>query len=393
MRRNSANKPRYPKYATFGNRRGGNKIPDPIPTHLLIKKAEPVVAEDVYTPKHRFTDFAVHPQLQQTIASKKYVTPTPIQDQAIPYLLEGRDVVGIANTGTGKTAAFLIPSINKLLQDRSKKLLIITPTRELAVQIQQEAFELTRGMKLYSTLVIGGVSMHPQKQQLRRNPQIVIGTPGRLTDMQEQGFIRFGEYQSIVLDEVDRMLEMGFVQPVTRIIKQLPQERQSMFFSATMSSEIERVMHSVMQNHITISVKKRETSNNVDQDVVRVEGRDKMTVLDEVLRSEGFERVIVFGRTKHGIDKIEKILARQGHLVTAIHGNKRQNQRQRALQDFKNGRATILLATDVAARGLDIPDVSHVINYDHPATYQEYVHRIGRTGRANKKGTALTFVD
>lgn len=376
----------------MGNR-PKQKIPDPLPTHLLIKKADPVVKEEIYIPKHTFADFPVHPQLKQNIVNKGYVTPTPIQDQAIPELLDGRDVVGIANTGTGKTAAFLIPSINKLIADRSKKILVITPTRELAAQIQEEADSLIKGLNLYSVLIIGGVGMFPQKKALQRRPQIVIGTPGRLTDLQQQGDIRFNEYHTIVLDEVDRMLEMGFVQPVSRIINQLPQQRQSLFFSATMTPEIERIMHSFMKDHVTISVKKRETSNNVDQDVVRVEGRDKIEVLDEVLRSHGFDRVIVFGRTKHGIDKIERILAKKGHLVTAIHGNKRQSQRIRALDDFKNGRAVILLATDVAARGLDIPNVSHVINFDHPATYQEYVHRIGRTGRANKKGVALTFVE
>lgn len=369
------------------------KVPAQLPTHLLIKKADPIVQEEAYQPKHTFADFTVDPRLHTAIAKKGYTIPSPIQDQAIPPLLQGRDVVGIANTGTGKTAAFLIPSINALINDRSKKILIITPTRELAVQIKDEADSLTAGLGVQSVLVIGGVSMYPQKKALRSKPGIVIGTPGRLTDMKQQGEIRFKEYHTIVLDEVDRMLEMGFVEPVSKIINQLPEKRQSLFFSATMTPEIERVMHAFMKDHVTISVKKTETSNRVEQDVVRVQGRDKMGVLDEVLRTQGFDRVIIFGRTKHGIDKMEKILGRQGHLVTAIHGNKRQNQRIRALTDFKSGRANVLLATDVAARGIDIPDVSHVINYDHPSTYQEYVHRIGRTGRANKKGTALTFVD
>jgi ATP-dependent RNA helicase RhlE len=387
------NNNRNHNYRGHNNRSGRKQKQMDVDLTLLVKKAVAPINEEVYQPQHTFSDFALHPQLKQNIISHGYVTPTPIQDQAIPHLLEGRDVVGIANTGTGKTAAFLLPLITKIMQNRSENVLIVTPTRELAVQIQDEAIVFTNGMGIGSVLCIGGVSMYHQIQGLRRRPNIVIGTPGRLKDLQKQGCLYFGSYRTIVLDEVDRMLDMGFINDVRHMISLLPQQRQSLFFSATLSPAIRDVMHTFLRNPVTVSVKSQETAANVEQDVIRTNGRDKLDILHDLLVSEGVEKAIVFGRTKYGVEKIARQLDRRGFRVAALHGNKSQNQRQRALDQFKQNRINVLLATDVAARGLDIPNVTHVINFDLPATYDDYVHRIGRTGRANKKGIALSFID
>lgn len=359
---------------------------------LFIKKAVETQQEE-YVPEHNFTDFLISDSLKHNIVSRGYKTPTPIQDKTIPPLLEGRDVIGIANTGTGKTAAFLIPLINKIVNARTQKVLIITPTRELAVQIQDEFIAFARNLNLSSVLCIGGVNIYTQIQHLRRNPHFVIGTPGRLKDLEQQGKIHFGDYQNIVLDEVDRMLDMGFISDITYITSRLPKNRQSLFFSATLPAKVKSVMQTFLRNPITISVKSADTSSNVDQDIVKLNGRAKIDVLHDLLAQDGFSKVLVFGRTKHGMEKLFRLLTKRGFKVAAIHGNKNQNQRQRALEEFKHNRINILLATDVASRGLDIDNVTHVINYDTPQSFEDYVHRIGRTGRANNKGVALTFVD
>lgn len=373
----------------FSHNRRMQKSFDP---SMLVKKAE-VQVEEVYTPKHNFADFEVVPQLKANIVAKGYITPTPIQDQAIKPLLEGRDVVGLANTGTGKTAAFLIPLINKVVKDNTQRVLIVAPTRELAVQIEQEFRQFARGLNIYSVLCIGGVSINPQIFQLRRNPQFVIGTPGRLKDLENQRRLNFGSFRTIVLDEVDRMLDMGFINEVKYIVGRLSSPRQSLFFSATLPSNAQSVMGEFLKDPVIISVKTRESAANVDQDVVRLNGREKIDVLHDLLVQEHFQKVLVFGRTKWGTEKLARALERKGHRVAAIHGNKNQSQRQRAIDSFKANRVQVLLATDIASRGLDINDVSHVINYDLPESYEDYIHRIGRTGRANKKGIALTFVE
>lgn len=360
---------------------------------LLVKKAELQQETVVYKPQHNFADFHICDKLKSNIRNKGYVSPTPIQDQAIPQLLQNKDVVGIANTGTGKTAAFLIPLINKVFLNRSQRVLIIAPTRELAVQIKDECDGFTGGMNITSLIAIGGVGMHPQIQGLRRNPNFLIGTPGRLKDLHKQGHLNFNFYNNIVLDEVDRMLDMGFIADIKFIIGQLPERRQSLFFSATLSPEIQGIMQSFLYNPITISVTTGTTSKNVDQDIVKLDGRAKIDVLHDLLIQDGFEKVLVFGRTKWGIEKLTKNLRERGFTAASIHGNKNQNQRQRALDEFKQNKIQILLATDVASRGLDISDVTHVINYDLPESYDDYVHRIGRTGRADKKGFALSFIE
>ncbi|MEK7595034.1 MAG: DEAD/DEAH box helicase [Patescibacteria group bacterium] len=373
----------------FGGRKSGFKF-DP---SVLVKRAILQAPEEEYISKHTFNDFEICDKLKSSILAKGYKIPTPIQDQAIPLLLSGRDVVGVANTGTGKTAAFLIPLINKIFTTKTEKILIIAPTHELAIQIQEECIAFTRGMYIFSTLCVGGMSIWNQISSLKRNPSIVIGTPGRLKDLRNRGEINFANYRSIVLDEVDRMLDMGFINDIKFIISQLPVERQSLFFSATLSQDIKVVMHSFLRDPMIISVKKQETAHNVDQDVVKTNGQQKIEVLHDLLIKEGFEKVLVFGRTKWGVEKLAKELLQRGFKVASLHGDKNQNQRKRALEEFKQNRVKIMLATDVASRGLDISDITHVINYDLPETYEDYVHRIGRTGRANKKGTALSFID
>ena len=378
---------RKPSYSRHYQREGK------IDLSLLVKKAGGLEFKPIYKAKNSFEDFEINAKLKQNIKNRGYTTPTPIQDDAIPQLLQDKNVVGIANTGTGKTAAFLIPLINKLSINRFEKVLIIVPTRELAVQIQDEFTSFTRGMGLYSILCIGGVGIYPQIKGLQRNPNVVIGTPGRLKDLEKRKSLNFSLYNSIVLDEVDRMLDMGFIKDISHIISHLPEKRQSLFFSATLSSSVRTVMEAFVRNPVTISVKSQETPINVDQDVIRTGGRPKIDVLADLLRKEGFNKVLIFGRTKWGIEGLAKQLVQKGFNIATIHGNKNQNQRQKALDHFKQNKTPILLATDVASRGLDINDITHVINYDLPKNYEDYIHRIGRTGRANKKGTALSFID
>lgn len=360
---------------------------------MFIKKVEETVAAPIYTPKHMFADFAIADQLKTNIAHKGYTAPTPIQDQAIPHLLEGKDLIGTANTGTGKTAAFLIPLVHNILTNKTERALIITPTRELAAQIQSELAAFKYGMNLNSVLCIGGVNINNQIQLLRKNPEFVIGTPGRLKDLEKQKIIHFARYNAIVLDEVDTMLDMGFINDIKYIIARLPKKRHSLFFSATLSPEIKPVMESFLQNPVAVSVKTRQSAENVNQDIVKIGQKNKIDVLHDLLIKPEFAKVIIFVRTKRNVDKLAGILRERGFNVATIHGNKTQSQRKKSLDTFKNNKIKILLATDVVARGIDIDDVSHVINYDMPQTHEDYIHRIGRTGRANKVGQALTFVD
>lgn len=358
----------------------------------FIKKATPVTVEE-YRSTHKFEDFGLVSPLLQNILGHGYSTPTPIQDQSIEQIMRGRDVIGLASTGTGKTAAFLIPLIHKLYRDRSQKILIVVPTRELASQIMDEFKMLTRDMKLYATQVIGGASMNRQIYDLRRNPHVIIGTPGRLKDLVMRKVIYLEDFANIVLDEVDLMVDIGFINDIKFFVSMLPKNRQSLFFSATISPKIQEVLNGFVKDPVTVSVKKQVTSENVDQDVVRVtENQKKIEVLHDLLIKEECKKVLIFGRTKHGIDKLHKELEVRGFKLGSIHGNKSQSQRQRVLDSFKSDQIKILLATDVASRGLDIPNVSHVINYELPETYEDYIHRIGRTGRAGNTGIALTFI-
>ncbi len=361
---------------------------------IFIKRAQSSSAEDMRVSSKTFADFNISDYLKVNIQNKGYTIPTPIQEKSIPAILEGRDLIGLANTGTGKTAAFLIPIINKIFNDKTQKAFIITPTRELAVQINDEIRAFAQNMGIYTALLIGGSNMHRQMSDLRRNPHIVIGTPGRLRDLMERRALHLNNFQTFVLDEVDLMVDIGFINDVKYFISFLPRIRQSLFFSATISSKIREILSNFVKNPVTVSVKVQDTAENVDQDVVKVVNKDKkIDQLHDLLIKDEFEKVLIFGKTKHGIEKLHRELDFRGFKVGAIHGNKTQGHRQRILQNFKTDQINILLATDVASRGLDIPDVSHVINYDLPQTYDDYIHRIGRTGRAGKTGIALTFVE
>lgn len=374
-----------------GNSRPKSRIGHDI--NMFIKKADAVAEEASFVPVHHFNDFDIATPLKENIAQKGYTQPTPIQDQAIEPILEGRDLIGLANTGTGKTAAFLIPVINKIFTNRNEKCLIIAPTRELAVQINEEFRSFANGMKLYSSLVIGGANIHRQIQEIRRNPHVVIATPGRLRDLVEHKDLYLEDFATVILDEVDLMVDIGFIQDVKFFIGLMPERRQSLFFSATISPKIREVLQAFVRNPITISVKKQDTAQNIDQNVVKVIPGKKVEQLHDLLIKDEFEKVLIFGRTKRGVEKLNRELEYRGFKVGAIHSNKTQGHRQRILQSFKQNQIQVLLATDVASRGLDIENVTHVINYDLPETYDDYIHRIGRTGRAGKTGTALTFFE
>ncbi|PIR62811.1 MAG: ATP-dependent helicase [Candidatus Pacebacteria bacterium CG10_big_fil_rev_8_21_14_0_10_42_12] len=385
-------------YSRGGGGRGrGRRQASFDPSHVILQASlnkPEIKEEEVYVPKYSFSDFAIADDLKRNIADRGYTVPTPIQDQIIPSILEGRDAVGIANTGTGKTAAFLIPLLNKIITGADhEQVLIIVPTRELALQVRDELVSFTSGINIFSTLCIGGASLHRQVESLRRGQHFVIGTPGRIKDLNMRRKLRFEDFTNIVLDEVDRMLDMGFVNEVRAIIDQLPEERQSLFFSATMTSRVQEIMRGFLKNPVIVSVKTQDTAASVQQEIVKLHGRSKIEVLHDLLISEGFDKVLVFGRTKHGTEKLTRDLQQRGFKVDSIHGNKSQGQRQRALKDFKINRLQALIATDVVSRGVDIDNVSHVINYDLPESYEDYIHRIGRTGRADKLGTALTFVE
>jgi superfamily II DNA/RNA helicase len=381
----------------FGGRKPFQKRNQPAPfsdVSKFINKAVIVEEVEKFIPEHRFADFALDERVKNNIAQKGYVEPTPIQDRAIPHVIRGADVVGIANTGTGKTAAFLIPLINKRLMAGQGRVLVMVPTRELAIQIVDEFKGFAKGLGIYATVCVGGASIGPQIRELSRRPQFVIGTPGRLKDLLERKALKLDDFSAAVLDEADRMLDMGFINDMRMILKLLPNPRHTLFFSATLSPEIERLIGEFLREPVRISVKTRDTSATIEQDVVRVpRGADKLGILHDLLRKPGFDKVLIFGRTKHGVERLSKQLVAKGFKSESIHGNKSQGQRVRALDYFKRDHVQILCATDVAARGLDINGVSHVINYDLPQTHEDYIHRIGRTGRAGKRGVALTFIE
>jgi len=383
--------------SNFSSNRRFNRSSRPSGSHIdvskFISEAKEGVVPAEYLSKHKFDDFQLSEELKKNIAKRNYSNPTAIQDQAIPLILEGKDVIGVANTGTGKTAAFLIPMINKVLLNRKEQILIITPTRELAVQIDNEFKLFAAGLQMYSVTCIGGMNIRRDMYNLDRKFNFLIGTPGRLKDLITRRSINLSKFNDIILDEADRMVDMGFIQDIKYIISLLPAERQSLFFSATISKDINFLIQQFLRNPVTVSVKSGDTAKNVEQNIVRVRPTEKMTVLQDLLTKEEFKKVLIFGKTKLGVERLSMNLYNKGFKVSSIHGNKSQQKRQQVLNMFKSNSINILIATDVAARGLDISDVSHVINYDLPATYEDYVHRIGRTGRADKKGNALTFID
>lgn len=383
-----------PRHKQAGRNKSGKRGAYIHPSKF-VSKANPDAVVETYEPAHKFADFPFSAKLHSNIAFKKYEVPSAIQDQAIPHVLAGRDVIGLANTGTGKTAAFCLPIIEKLFANRElMSVIILAPTRELAQQIDEQFRAFSYGMKLYSTLLVGGTNIDRQIRQLERRPHVIIGTPGRTMDLIKRKKLSLDAINTLVLDEADRMLDMGFIGDIRTIAGMTPDDRQTLFFSATITPEIQKLTDEFLKNPETVSVRTGDTSDRVDQDVVHASTKEeKMEKLLELLAMKDLEKVLLFGETKYGVQRLSDTLEKSGHSSVAIHGNKSQSQRQRALKSFKNNEARILVATDVAARGLDIPNVSHVINFDQPQTYEDYVHRIGRTGRGGATGKALTFVE
>lgn len=376
-----------------GNSRGiGKKFIHP---SKFTNKAVAKIDEQPYEARHLFTDFPFGAQLKHNIAAKGFITPSAIQDQAIPHIIAGTDVIGLANTGTGKTAAFLLPILERQSGIALRpSVLIMAPTRELAQQINDEFRSLSRGLDLYSALVVGGMNIDRQIRELRRRPHIIIGTPGRLKDLLQRRELQLKNMTTLVLDEADRMLDMGFLPDMKAIIGAMPDDRQTLFFSATITPEITKLTNDFLKDPVTVSVRTAETSEHVEQDVVHYKDKNhRIELLVEMLKNEAYEKVLIFGETKYGVQRLSDFLDNMGIPSAAIHGNKNQSQRQRALKAFKDEKVRVLVATDVAARGLDIPNVSHVINFDTPQTYEDYIHRIGRTGRAGARGHAHTFVE
>jgi ATP-dependent RNA helicase RhlE len=338
-------------------------------------------------------------QLQRAVADAGYQKPTPIQAQAIPHLLAGRDMLGCAQTGTGKTAAFALPILDRLArlprrQGRGPRVLVLTPTRELATQIADDFANYGVNVTSKCAVVFGGVGQGPQVQALRRNVDIVVATPGRLLDLMEQGHAHFDVCEVLVLDEADRMLDMGFIDPIRRIIAALPRKRQNLMFSATMPQEIAQLAHRILVDPVNVAVTPvSSTVELITQWVLHVDRGDKRALLREVLRDPKMTRVLVFTRTKRGANRVAEELDRNGVRADAIHGNKSQGARQRALDSFKRGTIRVLVATDIAARGIDVDGISHVINFELPVEPESYVHRIGRTARAGASGVALSFCE
>jgi superfamily II DNA/RNA helicase len=356
----------------------------------IKKAAEPIQKVAI---QHTFNDFDFSVEIKRNLAHRGYKVPTPIQDQSIKPILAGKDLVGMANTGTGKTAAFLLPMIEKVFKNRNEKVLIIAPTRELALQIETELREFSYGMKMFYATCVGGMPIYRQIRDIKmKRPNFIIGTPGRIRDLSKRGLIDFGSFRSVVLDEVDRMLDMGFVDEIKYFLGELPKERQSLYFSATMPPRIKMLIETFSSDPVVVQVKAQDVSANVKQEVIRVGHNMKFEKLKEVLSEPGSSRVLIFSETKRDVEKLSTELSSHGFKADSIHGDKRQSQRQRALDNFKCSKVNILVATDVAARGLDIKEVTHVINYTVPQTFEDYIHRIGRTGRGNSQGKALTFV-
>ncbi|QGW26796.1 DEAD/DEAH box helicase [Phnomibacter ginsenosidimutans] len=340
--------------------------------------------------------------LLKALQHEGYTTPTPIQAQAIPHLLEGRDLLGCAQTGTGKTAAFSLPILQYLHQQPAKashkkqiRALILTPTRELAIQIEESLRAYGRNLPLQHLVIFGGVGQQPQVNALQRGVDILVATPGRLLDLMQQGFVSLHQLEVFVLDEADRMLDMGFIHDVKRVITKLPEKRQSLFFSATMPPDIQALANTILTNPVKVEVTPASsTADTIEQFIYNVSKKDKPALLQHLLKQHAeIKSVLVFTRTKHGADRVVKDLMRAGETAAAIHGNKSQNARQLALQNFKKGVIRVLVATDIAARGIDIDDLGHVINFELPNIPESYVHRIGRTGRAGASGVAFSFCE
>jgi ATP-dependent RNA helicase RhlE len=353
-----------------------------------------------------FLDLRLAEPIVRAVAAEGYTSPTPIQAQAIPVALEGRDVLGCAQTGTGKTCAFALPILHRLAnldangkahkgaQGRAPRALVLCPTRELASQIFDSFASYGRFLPLRHTVVFGGVNQHRQVQAMRAGVDVLIATPGRLIDLINQGHIDLSAVETLVLDEADRMLDMGFIPDIRKVVKMIREDRQTLLFSATMSPEIRKLADSILTNPVSIqTVRESTTADSIAQRVYMVERNNKAQILEQIIKHDDTGRTLVFTRTKHGADKLVKTLRRAEIRAEAIHGNKSQNARTRAMQDFRSGRTTVLVATDIASRGIDVDEITHVFNYDMPVDAETYVHRIGRTARAGASGVAISLCD
>lgn len=362
----------------------------------LVKRAKQTEAPKPYVASRTFQEFPLSHKVKMALSIRGYVNPTEIQDRSIDDALAGRDLIGIAQTGTGKTAAFLIPIIDRYLQRNAPNTaLIMVPTRELAVQVLDEFNALTKKMNLHALKVIGGTSLFHDFNGLRRKPDVVIGTPGRLVDLADRGALHLEDFEVLVIDEFDRMLDMGFSKDVMQLSEAMKNRKQTMLFSATVDKSIQQFVEKLVTDPAEVRVTTGLSSaDNVDQDIIYpVQGEDRFDTLVRMLQNPEFERVILFAETRHKVHRLAGRLLKENISAECIHGDKTQSARQTALNRFKRGNSQVLVATDVAARGIDVDDVTHVINYEVPRTYDSYIHRIGRTGRAGKTGIALTFID
>lgn len=361
----------------------------------FVKKGIPM-DQVSYIPTRLIADLPLNTRLIGNLIQKGYAHPTEIQDKTLEAIADGRDVLGIAQTGTGKTCAYLTPIVNGLLDTKPCfQALVVVPTRELAVQVEQEFKSITKGLNLFSACFIGGASINKDKAILRRPCHIVIGTPGRLNDLSRQRALNFARFNTLVLDEFDRLLDMGFSRDIQRIVQAMENRRQTILFSATEEKSQQTLIQSLLTDPFEVKVGTGNVSaDHIDQEVVRVgAGESKIAVLLGMIRQESFQKVIVFDETKRGVSAVCQKLQKAGIKVDQIHGNKSQNHRINVLNDFRTGRIQVLIATDVAARGLDISEVTHVINFQQPKTFDSYIHRIGRTGRAGRAGKAYTFIN
>ncbi len=362
---------------------------------LLVKEADHAVVDKVFKSDRLIKDMPIDIRLKEALASKGYERPTEIQDRTLETLLDGKDILGIAQTGTGKTGAFLIPIIEQLLHKNvNPYALVVVPTRELALQVEEEFKTMSKGLGLTSTCFIGGTNINTDLKRLRRSSHVVIATPGRLLDLTDRRAINLGKFKTLVLDEFDRMLDMGFIRDVNRILDGMTQRNHTMLFSATLDKSQQSMINNILKNHVTVKVSTGNSSGDgIDQEVIKLKpGEDKFKILMAMLSENEFKKVLLFEETKHRVSRLCLKLNNSGIKADQIHGNKSQNARQNALSAFKQGRVQVLVATDVASRGIDVSDITHVINYQVPQTHDSYIHRIGRTGRAGKIGKAYTFV-
>jgi ATP-dependent RNA helicase RhlE len=391
---NKINKRRTSGFSKKRNNNNKKKVSSINPSHLIKKATD--IKEEKFNPSKTFEEMNLQKKLKENLVRKGFLNPTQIQEETIEHLTEGRNLVGVASTGTGKTGSFLIPIIEQLLRsERDFQSLIVLPTRELAIQVEEEFISISKGLGLYASSFIGGTNVGRDINKLKRKNHIIIGTPGRLIDLMNQGALNMKPISVLVLDEFDRMLDMGFISDIKKMTNAMTNRTQTMLFSATIDKKQDSLIKELVKNPVEVKVSSgTSTSDRINQDIIKVPaGGNKFNLLVDLISGKEFEKVLIFAETKRLVDKVSKKLNQSGVRTDLIHGNKSQNYRNMALSKFKSGKLKVLVATDVAARGIDISDVSHVINYQIPMNFDSYVHRIGRTGRAGKTGQAYTFID